>query len=133
MTNHGLTEIRVRLNGQEFRLLSDPNKAEQGVNTYLMPKDGLVSMDLINYLVDGSNTMSVSYAGPAGTSAEFLLMDIADAVDLVLKLESIPAEFQLAQNYPNPFNPSTKIRFDIPGKEALSIDADRFIAQSISN
>jgi hypothetical protein len=35
--------------------------------------------------------------------------------------EEIPLNFKLEQNYPNPFNPSTKIIFDIPHDNFVSI------------
>lgn len=33
----------------------------------------------------------------------------------------IPSAYQLHQNYPNPFNPSTKIKFDLPVSDLVSI------------
>ena len=33
----------------------------------------------------------------------------------------IPASFSLSQNYPNPFNPNTKIRFDVPKSEFITM------------
>lgn len=33
----------------------------------------------------------------------------------------VPGKFSLAQNYPNPFNPATKIRFDIPVSEFVTL------------
>ncbi len=35
--------------------------------------------------------------------------------------EQVPAHFTLSQNYPNPFNPSTKIKFDIPKSDFVSL------------
>ncbi|TRZ52222.1 T9SS C-terminal target domain-containing protein, partial [bacterium] len=34
----------------------------------------------------------------------------------------IPAKFNLSQNYPNPFNPVTKINFDLPDDNKISIE-----------
>lgn len=39
--------------------------------------------------------------------------------------EKIPQRFFLGQNYPNPFNPSTKIKFEIPGKNNGKSSPDR--------
>jgi hypothetical protein len=33
----------------------------------------------------------------------------------------VPGEFALKQNYPNPFNPSTRISFDVPRREMVSL------------
>jgi len=35
--------------------------------------------------------------------------------------EPIPREFSLSQNYPNPFNPSTRIEFEVPRSEFVSL------------
>ncbi|MGH2575866.1 MAG: T9SS type A sorting domain-containing protein, partial [Ignavibacteria bacterium] len=33
----------------------------------------------------------------------------------------IPKNYSLHQNYPNPFNPSTKIRFELPVSEVVTL------------
>jgi cyclomaltodextrinase / maltogenic alpha-amylase / neopullulanase len=42
-------------------------------------------------------------------------------VDVKDKNNSIVNEFRLYQNYPNPFNPTTKIKYQIPSEEKVSI------------
>ncbi|NIR50419.1 VWA domain-containing protein [candidate division KSB1 bacterium] len=115
LTNRGLTEIRIDLNGNKFTLTSDAISAETEMNTFLMPTHGVLTIDLLNYLKEGENRLFLAYEGPQDTQAELLLLDQIDhAVDFTLELETLPETFQLAQNYPNPFNPTTKIQFDIP-------------------
>ncbi len=42
-----------------------------------------------------------------------------------------PDKFQLLQNYPNPFNPSTRITFDLPKKEFVSVNVYNSIGQKV--
>ncbi len=41
---------------------------------------------------------------------------------LSVENDIVPFEYILYQNYPNPFNPITKIRYDIPKNEFVSIN-----------
>jgi len=114
LNNHGLSSIRIELNGNKFELNTAAPRGARTLNAYRMPKDGEISLDLQPYLRDGENIMRVEIDGPAGATADFLLIDERHHLDHKLELQPIPSEFQLSQNYPNPFNPSTTIRFGIP-------------------
>ena len=46
----------------------------------------------------------------------YAIINVLDATTGVQDDNNQPYEFSLSQNYPNPFNPSTKIKFEIPGK-----------------
>jgi len=126
LTNRGLTKIRVDLNGKPFSLFSDPDLAGQERNSYRLPLRGAVTIDLQAYLREGENHIHFEIEGPAGASADMLLINEAHGIDYALELEPLPTEFQLAQNYPNPFssdarsrlagNPTTTIRFSIPAR-----------------
>lgn len=116
LTNFGLTEIRVDLNGHKFSLFTDPSRVATEINAFLMPREGRITIDLVEYLRQGENEMLIVYEGPANTHADLFLLDVVDELDFELKLEQLPVAFRLAQNYPNPFNPTTKIRYDVPNK-----------------
>jgi hypothetical protein len=118
LTNYGLTKIRIDLNGQPFNLLSQPASAAHDLNSYHLPADGEVTIDLQKYLRDGDNNIRFEFDGPAGTGANVMLIDEAHQIDHALELLPLPAEYQLSQNYPNPFNPTTTIRFSVPARVA---------------
>jgi hypothetical protein len=82
-----------------------------------MPREGEVMLDLQTYLRDsGDNDMRIEVAGPAGSSAELLLINEIHDDDGLLALHEVPLTHELSQNYPNPFNPETEIRFGIPAQ-----------------
>jgi hypothetical protein len=45
--------------------------------------------------------------------------------------EGIPQDFVLRQNYPNPFNPSTTIRFGLPERSSVHIEAYNMAGQRV--
>jgi len=116
LTNHGLSAIRVDLNGHQFGLYSESAGGTRTLNAYRMPAEGDITIDLQPYLRDGENIIRLEIEGQAGTSANLVLIDKAHEIDHTLELQPIPTEFQLSQNYPNPFNPTTAIRFSIPAR-----------------
>jgi hypothetical protein len=126
LANRGLSKIRVRLNGNQFSLLAQPDGATQDLNSYHIPADGEVTIDLQKYLQPGDNQIRFEFDGPSGARAEVMLIDEAHQIDHALELLPVPAEYQLSQNYPNPFggaaasrllgNPATTIRFSIPAR-----------------
>ncbi|MFQ5707531.1 MAG: FlgD immunoglobulin-like domain containing protein, partial [bacterium] len=131
LTNHGLTEIRVDLNGNKFTLLTTPNLAEQKLNAFVMPTEGTITIDMQPYLQEAENSLWVAFHGAAGTSADLMLVDDVQEVDYVLDLDEVPADFQLLPNYPNPFNPSTTIDYQLPQASRVSLKIYNLRGQQI--
>jgi hypothetical protein len=114
LTNHGLSEIQVDLNGNEFKLFSDPNRVRQEINSYYVPEEGIVTVDMLPYLREGDNQMTLLFKGMEGTYADLMLHNLDGNVDYLLDIQTAPINYYLDQNYPNPFNPTTTIRYSIP-------------------
>lgn len=53
-------------------------------------------------------------------------------VGIKSEISSIPQHYHLYQNYPNPFNPSTKIKFELPEKEFVSLKILNLLGQEIT-
>ena len=118
LKNKGLTEVRVELNGKHFSFSTERRGGSvQSLGVYAMPREGEVMLDLQPYLRDsGDNDIRIEVAGPAGSSAELLLINEIHDHDGLLALQEMPLAYELSQNYPNPFNPETVIRFGIPAE-----------------
>jgi len=120
LTNKGLSEIRVELNGHHFDLSTERRTGVvQSLNFYSIPRAGEMTIDLQPYLRrEGDNDIRIEVAGPAGSSADLLLIDAIHEAEHALALQLAPTAYELSQNYPNPFNPETVIRFSIPARVA---------------
>jgi hypothetical protein len=115
LTNNGLEEIRIDLNGKKFTFTSGAAPSQLEKNTFQIPYEGTVVFDVRPCLQEAGNKMVIELDGPSGSNADLLLMNIAGEVDFVLSYqEPLPAAFRLLQNYPNPFNPETYIPIEIP-------------------
>ncbi len=46
-------------------------------------------------------------------------------------IAELPSEFALKQNYPNPFNPDTKLSFDLPQAQNVSLEVYNLLGQHV--
>jgi len=86
------------------------------------------TVDAIGTSISGYGTLfsacwGSGYTATSGSQGNFSVVKISSDSTLVSIGESnqIPAEFTLSQNYPNPFNPVTKINFNIPSAEFVTL------------
>lgn len=74
------------------------------------------------------NTEGILFAG----NGSGIYRTIKSTTDIVENEEGIPSEFTLHQNYPNPFNPSTKIRYELPQSEKVTLKVYDIIGKEIA-
>ncbi|HMS64093.1 MAG TPA: T9SS type A sorting domain-containing protein [Ignavibacteria bacterium] len=56
----------------------------------------------------------------------------ANSNSSVENISSLPVEFALTQNYPNPFNPTTKISYDLPTSNFVSLKIFDLVGKEIA-
>lgn len=65
--------------------------------------------------------VGVIWVGLDGSNKRVYWDRYSAVVGINAKTEGLPQDYVLGQNYPNPFNPSTKIQFNLPKDEFVSI------------
>lgn len=71
----------------------------------------------ISALSNSGRTVTKPLPAPRG-NIQFL---VTNTVSITQTGNSAPGRFELYQNYPNPFNPVTKIKFDIPKQDFVTL------------
>ncbi len=131
------------LNGQLYTLASYNGKLYAGgdFGNYIAEWDGVQwssagggTNGSVNFLFVKNNKL---YAGgnftAAGDQSAKNIAVWSDNIALVKNEKTTyPGKFNLYQNYPNPFNPTTKIRFQIPSSESVSLKIYNTLGNEIS-
>jgi hypothetical protein len=128
--NNGLTRVVAQLNGYQFKLVVDPLEVQHGQNTYLIPRVGIMNIDIAALLNNGQNRMRIQGTGPPGAEATIIIADhlIGNQIDYVLNLVALPEVARLSQNFPNPFNAGTTINYQVPQRlfDGVDVQLDIF-------
>jgi hypothetical protein len=82
---------------------------------WVQRNEGLVGMERVYGLCTLNNYII------AATDYSLYRRGLIEFLGIKQISEQVPAHFTLSQNYPNPFNPSTKIKFDIPKSDFVSL------------
>jgi hypothetical protein len=97
---------------------------DNGNNWYQM-NQGLVATDVWSLEVIGNNLIAgTGYLGVWKRPLSEFIVDVKNEND-------IPLDFALEQNYPNPFNPSTKINYQIPSAEFVTLKIYNAIGKEV--
>ncbi len=91
--------------------------ATSGRYRVALPRESLGT--LVKFSVTALDSSSNYYASPAPISGK--IWQLHYGIAGVQPVPLLPTTYGLLQNYPNPFNPSTKITYDLPGKEHVSV------------
>jgi hypothetical protein len=130
------------------------NKKQHQVTTFAEPGEGafLVSDDFLTWTEQtlglphnirlsctcpqydtlGPPFYITKYSGCFTSSSRAQVWKYSYLVGVELISSQIPEIFALEQNYPNPFNPSTNIKFDILGKEAVRLSVFNSLGQEVA-
>jgi hypothetical protein len=100
---------------------------------------GVAILSTQKYTINPEDSVEVYFAMALGTDEASMLESMAEAESKYTLITSvkrqddvIPSVYSLEQNYPNPFNPSTKISFEIPSKETVTLKIFNVLGQEVT-
>jgi predicted GH43/DUF377 family glycosyl hydrolase len=91
---------------------------------------------LVDYVILQDSVYKMWYAGCSSSEKwvyriGYATSPVSPSPIIENQKSSIPQNYTLSQNHPNPFNPSTKIKFDLPKPETVTIEIYSIIGQKI--
>ncbi len=133
-TNNGLSWTQTVLNNQFVNSLAvSGNNIFAGIGRYpaglgsvylstnngsswIEKNQGFNVIPIVTRLLTTNNFI---FAGTYGLSV--WRRDLSELFGIKQISEMVPGSFSLSQNYPNPFNPLTKIRFEVPRADFVTV------------
>lgn len=128
VTNRGVTRIFANVNGQRFKLVTDPAEVDQSANAFPIPAESSISINIAALMLPADNCYAFRLQGPPDSEADFFIANvplagqpIAYAID---DLEALPARLDLLESAPNPFRTRTMLTYTIPEDRTNGLDVE---------
>lgn len=119
LENQGVSRLFVDLNGNAFKLATDPDEIATSDNAFLIPREGAITINISAYMLEDGNVIEFTPQGPDGSTVPRVVIAnvllAGQTVAYALEgLRPFPQRLDLLQSYPNPFRSSTTLTFEIP-------------------
>jgi photosystem II stability/assembly factor-like uncharacterized protein len=127
----GATSFHVQISTlSNFAVITDSGTVAGNLNQRTVPAGRLGNGLTYFWRVRATNT-----SGTGSFSSPWNFSTLPTGINLISS--EIPKEFKLFNNYPNPFNPATKIRFNVPKSEFVTLkvynSTGKIVSELISN
>lgn len=126
LENQGVTRLLVDLNGNEFKLASDPEEVARSSNAFPIPLEGALTINIGAYIRAENNVIEFTPQGPAGSTVPrvvianvlFAGQTVAYAIE---GLRPLPQQLDLMRSFPNPFFSSATLTYTIPENRTTGV------------
>lgn len=133
--NNGLTNTNVRVVALYTTIAFTSILAGTNGGGVFLSEDGGNSWRTINDGLGNLSILSLLVAPPfvyAGTFAGVWRRPVSQLVSVPETMAELPTAITLAQNYPNPFNPSTRIPFELPTAQRVTLTVFNALGQEVA-